>query len=111
MICHAATQVYVLFLYFSLGPEIPLESTRIGRLSHATDDAFDMSTMVDDRLAVETASESIQSTVTEHSAQNQTASISADATPTANGTAGPALDASFDLTVHGEAEDEEVVEQ
>ena len=42
--------------------------------------------------------------------QNQSTS-STHATSTVNGSVGPALDASFDLTVHGEAEEEEIVEQ
>ena len=84
-----------------------MESTRIGRLSHATEDPFDMSTTVEDRSTMESEDDQ---PAPSNQIQNQSTS-STHATSTVNGSVGPALDASFDLTVHGEAEEEEIVEQ
>ena len=84
--------------------EIPLESTRNDRLSGVADDygTFNSSTNVDDRSTEESREDD-----SVHVTSGCTTS-SIDVPATVNGAADPALDASFDLTVHGEVEDEVV---
>ena len=102
--------------------EVPLESTRIERRSLVSE--FNISTTDEpstfESAVDETTTRPLNATftvdTTASSDQNQATNVRAatssiDATVTLNDGAGPALDASFDFTVHGEVEEAEVEEE